>query len=59
MMSEIAKLVAGSPRGLGYLDEAAANRTVQVLMGGKSEPVITKKPTGAWTHAVWEKAEIH
>jgi NitT/TauT family transport system substrate-binding protein len=59
MMSEIAKLVAGSTRGLGYLDDAAANHTVQVLMGGKSEPVITKKPTGAWTHAVWERAGIH
>jgi NitT/TauT family transport system substrate-binding protein len=59
MMSEIAKLVAGSTHGLGYLDDAAANRTVQVLMGGKSEPVITKKPAGAWTHTVWEKAGIH
>jgi NitT/TauT family transport system substrate-binding protein len=59
MMSEIAKLVAGSTHGLGYLDEAAANRTVDVLMGGKSEPVITKKPVGAWTHSVWEKAGIH
>jgi NitT/TauT family transport system substrate-binding protein len=59
MMTEIAKLVAGSSHGLGYLDESAANRTVAVLMGGKSEPVITKKPVGAWTHAVWEKAGIH
>jgi NitT/TauT family transport system substrate-binding protein len=59
MMSEIAKLVAGSTHGLGYLDEAAADRTVQVLMGGKSEPVITKKPVGAWTHTVWDKAGIH
>jgi NitT/TauT family transport system substrate-binding protein len=59
MMSEIAKLVAGSTHGLGYLDEAAADRTVQVLMGGKSEPVITKKPAGAWTHTVWDKAGIH
>ncbi len=58
MMSEIAKLVAGSSHGLGYLDEASANRTVQVLMGGKSAPVITKKPVGAWTHAVWDKAAI-
>jgi NitT/TauT family transport system substrate-binding protein len=58
MMGEIAKLVVGSSHGLGYLDDAAANRTVQVLMGGKSEPVITKKPVGAWTHAVWDKAGI-
>jgi NitT/TauT family transport system substrate-binding protein len=58
MMSEIAKLLAGSPKGFGYLDESAANRTVAVLMSGKSEPVITKKPSGAWTHTVWEKAGI-
>lgn len=59
MMSEIAKLVAGSSHGIGYLDDASANRTVQVLMTGKSDPVITKKPVGAWTHAVWDKAGIH
>jgi hypothetical protein len=23
-------------------------------MSGKSDPVITKKPVGAWTHAVYE-----
>ncbi len=59
MMGDIAKLVAGSNRGLGYLDDAAAERTVRVLLGGSSDPVITKKPTGAWTHAVWDKADIH
>jgi len=59
MLSEVAKLIGGSSHGLGYLDEASANRTVHVLMAGKSEPVITKKPVGAWTHAVWEKADIH
>ncbi len=58
MMGEIAKLIGGSPHGLGYLDEAAASRTVDVLMGGKSEPVITKKPVGAWTHAIWDKAGV-
>ncbi len=58
MMSEIAKLIGGSPHGLGYLEDSAANRTVNVLMGGKSDPVITKKPVGAWTHVVWEKAGI-
>lgn len=59
MMGDIAKLVAGSSRGLGYLDDAAADRTVRVLLAGSSEPVITKKPSGAWTHAVWDKAGIH
>ena len=32
----------------------ARDRTVAVLMSGKSDPVITKKPEGAWTHAVYE-----
>jgi hypothetical protein len=29
-------------------------RMVATLMSGGSEPVITKKPTGAWTHAVYD-----
>jgi NitT/TauT family transport system substrate-binding protein len=56
MMSEIAKLVEPAPHGLGYLDEAAYTRTVSELMSGMSDPVITKKPEGAWTHTVWDKA---
>jgi NitT/TauT family transport system substrate-binding protein len=55
-MAEIAKLIPGSGKGLGYLDEAAYERTVGVLLSGKSDPVITRKPAGAWTHAVWDKA---
>ena len=56
MMGEIAKLVGTNPKGTGYLDEAAFNRTVETLMGGGSDPVITKKPAGAWTHDVIDKA---
>lgn len=56
MMGEIAKLVGENPKGTGYLDEAAYDRTVETLMGGGSDPVISKKPDGAWTHAVIEKA---
>jgi len=56
MMSEIAKLLVPDPHGLGYLDVAAYERTVKELMEGGSEPVITKTPEGAWTHAIWEKA---
>jgi NitT/TauT family transport system substrate-binding protein len=55
-LSEIAKLISGSGHGLGYLDDASAHRTVDVLLSGASEPVITRKPTGAWTHTVWMKA---
>ena len=53
MMGEIAKLTAGSN---GALDPADFERTVESLMSGGSDPVITKKPEGAWTHAITDKA---
>ncbi len=53
MMGEIAKLTAGSN---GALDEADYARTVATLLGGGSDPVITKEPEGAWTHAITDKA---
>ncbi|MDH3668630.1 MAG: ABC transporter substrate-binding protein [Paracoccaceae bacterium] len=53
MMGEIAKLTAGSD---GTLDPADYQRTVETLMKGGSDPVITKQPEGAWTHAVTDKA---
>jgi NitT/TauT family transport system substrate-binding protein len=56
MMAEIAKLLEGSPKGLGYLDPADFDRTVTILLGSQSAPVITKKPEGAFTHAVYEAA---
>ncbi len=49
MMGEINKLTAGSD---GKLNPADYERTVSTLLGGGSDPVITKKPEGAWTHAV-------
>ncbi|WP_033068707.1 ABC transporter substrate-binding protein [Thalassospira australica] len=48
MMTEIAKLLGDS----AVLDEAAYQRTVDSLLSGGSDPVITKEPEGAWTHAV-------
>jgi len=53
MMGEIAKLTAGSN---GALDPADYERTVDTLLKGGSDPVITKKPEGAWTHAITDKA---
>jgi NitT/TauT family transport system substrate-binding protein len=54
MMGEINKLTAGSN---GKLDPADFERTVTTLMGAGGEaPVITKKPEGAWTHAVIDAA---
>jgi NitT/TauT family transport system substrate-binding protein len=56
MMAEIAKLIGNDPHGAGYLEPAAYQRTVDELMGGGSDPVITRTPEGAWTHAVFDKA---
>ena len=53
MMGEIAKLTAGSN---GALDEADYQRTVDALMSGGSDAVITKAPEGAWTHQITDKA---
>jgi NitT/TauT family transport system substrate-binding protein len=46
MMGEIAKLTAGSN---GALDPADYERTVKILLGGGSDPVISKAPEGAYT----------
>jgi NitT/TauT family transport system substrate-binding protein len=51
MLGEIAKLLDA---GNGELDPKDYDRTVDILLSGKSTPVITKKPVGAWTHAVYE-----
>ena len=53
MMGEIAKLTAGSN---GALDVADYERTVASLLSGGSDPVISKAPTGAWTHQITDKA---
>ncbi len=53
MMTEIAKLTAGSD---GSLDEAAYQRTVDTLMAGGSDPVISVVPEGAWTSAITDAA---
>ena len=55
MMGEINKLTAGSN---GRLDVADFDRTVETLLSGGSDPVITKKPVGAWTHAITDKAGL-
>lgn len=53
MMGEIAKLTAGSN---GALDPADYDRTVATLLSSGSDPVISKKPEGAWTHQITDKA---
>jgi len=53
MMGEIAKLTAGSN---GALDPADYQRTVDILMAGGSDPVITATPEGAYTLEVTDAA---
>jgi NitT/TauT family transport system substrate-binding protein len=57
MMAEVAKLIADSKEPIGYLDPAAYERTVSVLLSSSSTPVITKKPEGAWTHAIYDASK--
>ena len=52
-MGEIIKLTAGSN---GALNPADYQRTVDSLMTGGSDPVITKMPEGAWTHEITDLA---
>ena len=57
-MDNVAKLItnAGTAK-IGYLDPAAFERTVKVLMTGGSSPVIKKDPgKAAYSHVVWEAA---
>ncbi len=54
MVEEINKLTAGSD---GALDEADYKRTVATLLSGGSDPVISKEPQGAFTHAVTDAAK--
>ena len=57
-IENVAKLItnANTPK-VGYLDPAAYERTVKVLLAAGSTPVIKKDPgPGAYTHVVWEDA---
>jgi NitT/TauT family transport system substrate-binding protein len=57
MMREVAKLVEPAPEGVGYLNPADYQRTVDVLLTGGSDPVISKAPSGAWTHQIYDAAK--
>jgi NitT/TauT family transport system substrate-binding protein len=55
MLSEVNKLIDGST---GVLNPADYDRTVKTLLSAGSDPVITKEPKGAWTHAVTDAAGL-
>ncbi len=58
-MENVAKLIttAGTDK-IGYLEPAAYERTVKVLLAAGSSPVIKKHPgKAAYSHAVWNAAQ--
>jgi NitT/TauT family transport system substrate-binding protein len=52
MMAEVNKLTING----GKLSAADYQRTVDTLMNGGSDPVISSVPKGAWSHKVWDAA---
>ncbi|WP_395703653.1 ABC transporter substrate-binding protein [Aquabacterium sp.] len=58
-MKNVATLIstAGTPK-IGYLEPAAYERTVKVLLAGGSQPVIKKDPgKAAMSHVIWDAAQ--
>jgi NitT/TauT family transport system substrate-binding protein len=51
MMTEVSKLLGDAN---GKLDVKDYDRTVATLMSGGSDPVITKKPEGAYSFVVYD-----
>ena len=56
MLGEVAKLIDTRRNRHERLDPKAYERTVATLLSARSDPVISRKPKGAWTHSVWEAA---
>jgi len=52
MMAEVNNLTTNG----GKLSTSDYQRTVETLMNGGSDPVISSVPKGAWTHKVWDAA---
>ena len=57
-MENVATLITNAgTKKIGYLEPAAYERTVKVLLAGGSDPVIKKDPgKAAYSHAIWEAA---
>jgi NitT/TauT family transport system substrate-binding protein len=59
-MNEINKLIWPAENGVGFIDEAAWDRTVEIAMGTpnlEGATVITEPPTdGAWTNDIVTEA---
>jgi NitT/TauT family transport system substrate-binding protein len=59
-MNEVNKLIWPADNGIGFIDQAAWDRTVEIAMGTpnlEGATVITAEPTeGAWTNEIVEEA---
>jgi NitT/TauT family transport system substrate-binding protein len=58
-MENVAKLITNAgTKKIGYLEPAAYERTVKVLLAGGSDPVIKKDPgKAAYSHVIWDAAQ--
>lgn len=54
MVEEVAKLLGTA--AWGYLQAGDYERTVDELLSTKSTPVISKRPEGAYSRVIWDKA---
>ena len=41
---------------MGYLEPAAYDRTVQLLLQAGAAPALSEPAGSGWTHAIWERA---
>ena len=56
MMSAVARLIQAGLQPAGYLEPAAFDRTVQLLLEAGTDAPIGNRPVGAWTHDIWRRA---
>jgi NitT/TauT family transport system substrate-binding protein len=52
-MNAIPKLLPERTDRIGYLDPAAFDAAVDLLLTGAEKPELKKRPQGGWTHKVW------
>ena len=57
MVAEISKLITDSPNPLGYLNPTDYEKTLAVLLSAQPVSIITRRPEGAWTHAIYEASK--
>jgi hypothetical protein len=56
MMSEVAKLITETSNPLGCLNPADYEKVLTDLLDSPVS-IISKRPEGAWTHAIYEASK--